>query len=105
MFGRKAHLRIRMLNLDFRDQMSEFLLKTLPGPAVSLTPPPKLLQLGRHTLADRLPVHHEVSRLMILPTDVSETQKVKGFRLPVPTLGPPFSGITPEFNQTRLLRV
>ncbi len=64
---------------------------------------PDLLQLGRHTLADRLAVHLEVSRLMILPTNVSETQKVKGFRLPFPTLRPPFSGIAPEFDQARLL--
>src|ERR1017187_6928930 len=64
---------------------------------------PNLLQLGCHSLADRLPVHLEVSRPMILPTDMSETQKIKGFRLPCPTLLPPFSGITPKFNQTRLL--
>src|SRR5271165_6842714 len=66
---------------------------------------PNLLQLGRHALADRLPVHHEVPRRVILPTDVSETQKVEGFRLPFPTLAPPFSGITPKFNQARLLRM
>src|SRR6266496_4280897 len=127
-----------MLDLDFRNQRSESLLKTLPRPAASLTPPaklppphaqhfvpkrlqsllvtryrvvleisanhcleplrralrllvqslaqllPNLLQLGCHALADRLPVHLEVPRLMILPTDVSETQKIKGFRLPFP---------------------
>jgi hypothetical protein len=64
---------------------------------------PDLLPLGCHTLADRLTVHLEVSRLMILPTNVSETQKVKGLRLPLPSLGPPFRGIAPEFDQTRLL--
>src|SRR3984957_5133618 len=127
MLGRKAHLRIRMLGLDFRDQVSKSLLKTLPAPAVSLTPPAKLphphaqhfmpkrlqsllvsryrmileipanprseplsdvlgllvqalaqllpnfLQLGCHPLADRLSVHLKIPRLMVLPTDVSET--------------------------------
>src|SRR5271169_5488268 len=146
-----------MLDLDFRDQMSESLPKSLPCPAASLAPPaklppphvqhfvpkrlhsvlvpryrvvleiaanhrleplpralrllvqalpqllPNLLQLGRHALADRLPVHLEVPRLMILPTNVSETQKIKGFRLPFPTLLPPLSGIAPEFHQARLL--
>src|SRR5579871_1960588 len=159
MFGRKAHLGIWMQDLDFRNQMSESLLKTPPRPAASLTPPAKLppphvqhfvskrlqsllvaryrvvleisanhcleplrralrllvqahaqllsdvLQLGCHALADCLPVHLEVPRLMILPTDVSETQKIKGFRLPFPSLAPPFSSIAPEFDQTRLLRM
>ena len=66
---------------------------------------PNLLQLGRHSLADRLPVHLEIPRRMILPTDVSESQKIKGFRLPFPSLLPPFRGIAPELNQTRLLRM
>ena len=146
-----------MLDLDFRNQVFEFGLKTFPAPAIALTPPPKLphphaqhfvpkplqpflvaryrmiseisanhrseplsdvlillvqalaqllpdlLQLGRHSLADRLPVHLEVSRLRILPSDVSETQKIEGFRLSFPTLPPPFSGLAPEFNQARLL--
>src|ERR1017187_1359547 len=39
---------------------------------------PNLLQLGCHSLADRLPVQLEVPRRAILPTDVCETQKVKG---------------------------
>src|SRR5450432_1475153 len=146
-----------MQDLDFRNQMSESFLKSLPAPAAALTPPAKLpplhaqhfvpkrlqsflvtrhrvvleisanhrleplpralhllvqtlaqllsdlLQLGCHALADRLPVHLEVPRLMILPTNVSETQKVKGFRLPFPSLRPSFSSITPEFHQTRFL--
>src|ERR1700730_8027753 len=146
-----------MVDLDFRYEGSENLLKSCPAPAASLAPPaklppphaqhfvpkhlqsllviryrvvleiptnhgfeplrralgllvqalaqrlPDLLQLGCHTLADRLTVHLEVSRLMILPTNVSETQKVKGLRLPFPSLGPPFRGIAPEFDQTRLL--
>ena len=48
---------------------------------------------------------NEPPRYMVLPTDVSETQKIKGFRLPFPTLRPPFRGIAPEFNQARLLRI
>src|ERR1019366_9859948 len=42
MFGRKAYLRIRMQDLNFRYQMSEFFLKSRPRPAASLTPPAKL---------------------------------------------------------------
>ena len=42
---------------------------------------------------------------MILPTNVSETEKIKGFRLSFPSLRPPFRGIAPEFDQARLLRV
>src|ERR1700739_4469641 len=159
MLRRKANLRIRMQNLDFRQHAAEVLPKFVPGPAASLTPPaklppphaqhflperlqsplvaryrviaeipanhrleprqrvlglfvpahaqllPHLFHLGRHPLADRLPVHHEVPRRMILPTDVSETQKVEGFRFPCPTLRSPFSGIAPKFYQTRLLRM
>src|SRR5437660_3118357 len=41
--------------------------------------PPNLLQLGRHALADRLPIHDEATGHMVLPTDVSETQKIEGF--------------------------
>jgi len=66
---------------------------------------PNLFQLGCHALADRLPVHHEITRRVILPTNVSETQKVEGFRLPCPTLPPPFRGIAPKFQQARLLRM
>src|SRR3984957_13170040 len=127
MFGRKAPLRVGMQDLDFRDQVSKFLLKSRPTPAASLTPPaklppphaqhfvpkrlqsilvaryrmileisanhrsqplsdvlgllvqalaqllPSLLQLGCHPLADRLSVHLKIPRLMVLPTDVSET--------------------------------
>ncbi len=41
-FERKANLGIRMQSLDFSEEMSEFLLKTRPRPAGSLTPPLKL---------------------------------------------------------------
>ena len=183
MLRRKANLRVRVQDFDFRYQASECLLKFVPGPTGSLTPPAKLppphaqhfvserfqsllvtgygvvleisanhrfqplrrvlgllvqtlsqllpncfqlgclpppsppqkpptsqllpncFQLGCHALADRLPQHHEVPGLVILPTNVSETQKVKGFRLPFPSLRPPFSGISPKFHQTRLLRM
>ena len=39
---RKANVRIRMQNFDVRDEAPEFLPKFVPGPAGSLTPPPKL---------------------------------------------------------------
>ena len=61
--------------------------------------------LRRHPLADGLPVHHEIPSHVILSTDMSETQKMERFRLPLPTLCPPYSGIAPEFNQARFLRV
>src|ERR1017187_466998 len=61
---------------------------------------PNLLQLGRHSLADRLPVHRKAPVRVILPTDVSKTKKIKGSRLPFPSLPPPFRGIAPELNQT-----
>src|ERR1017187_2878661 len=48
---------------------------------------------------------NEVPRLAILPTDVSEARKVKCFRLPFPTLCPPFGGRAPELDQARLLRM
>jgi hypothetical protein len=158
MVPRIAYLRIRMQDLDFRDQVPESFLKSLPAPTVALAPPAKLpqpqaqhfvpkrlqsllvaryrvvlkvaakhrfqplpgvldllvqalsqlppnLSAWPHPLADRLPVHLEVSGHVILPTDVSETQKVKGLRFPFPTLGPPLGGIAPELDQTRLLRV
>jgi len=57
---------------------------------------PILLQLGGHPFADRLTQHQEVPRPVILPTKVGEPQKVEVFRLPFPTLRPPFSGITPN---------
>src|SRR4029079_16825457 len=64
-----------------------------------------LLELGRHALADRPSMHCEVSRLMVGPTDVSDTQKIEGLRLPFPPLLPPFSGIAPELQQARVLWV
>src|ERR1700676_4288013 len=66
---------------------------------------PHLFEPGCQAPADRLPMHGEFSRLMVGPTNVSETQKVEGFRLPFFPLLPSFSGIAPEFNQARLLWV
>ena len=40
---------------------------------------------------------------MILLTNVSETQKVKGLRFLLASLSPPFSGKAPEFNQARFV--
>ena len=39
---RKANVRVRMQNLDVRDEAPEFHPKFVPGPAGSLTPPSKL---------------------------------------------------------------
>jgi hypothetical protein len=39
---------------------------------------PNVFLLGCHAPAYSFPVHHEVTRLVVLPTDVSETQKVEG---------------------------
>src|SRR3989442_11280535 len=64
-----------------------------------------LLQLRCHALADRLAVYREVARLVVGPTDLGETQKIEGLRLPFSSLLPSLSGIAPEFNQARLVRV
>jgi hypothetical protein len=66
---------------------------------------PKTLQLGGHPFAYRPAEYREVSPLPAPPTDVGETQKVEGLRLPCPTLVPALGGISPEFDQTSFLRV
>jgi hypothetical protein len=67
-----------------------------------MQPAPQLLpyvfQLGCHALAHGFPVHQKVPRLVVLPTDVSETQKVEGFRFSFSTLCPPLSGIAPKLD-------
>src|SRR5215831_21239660 len=60
-------------------------------------------QLGCHALADGLSQDHEVARLVARPTYVSETQKIKGLRFPLATLLPAHDGVSPEFDQARLL--
>src|SRR6202165_1231002 len=47
----------------------------------------------------------EIARLPVSPTDVSETEKVEGFRTSLSTQSPALGGIAPEFNQARFLRV
>ena len=47
-----------------------------------------LFELGCHAFADRFPMDREFARLVVGPTDVGETQEIKGFRLPFPTLLP-----------------
>jgi hypothetical protein len=59
----------------------------------------RLRWLRRHSLAHRLAVHHKVARLVVGPTDVSETQKVEGLRLSFSTLLASLSGKPPELNQ------
>src|ERR1019366_7225182 len=66
---------------------------------------PNILQLGGHQFAYRLAVYREVPLLPAPPTNVGETQKVEGLRLPFPTLLPALGGISPEFGQTDFIRV
>jgi len=63
------------------------------------------IELGCHALADRFPVDREFACPVVRPTDVGETQKVKGFRLPFSPPLPTLSGKAPELNQARFLRV
>src|ERR1700687_3503926 len=46
-----------------------------------------------------------MARLPVSPTDVSETEKIEGFRTSLATQSPALGGIAPEFNQARLLWV
>src|SRR6516165_1920154 len=62
------------------------------------------LELGCHSFADRFPVDREFARLVVRTTNVSEAQKVKGFRLPFSPPLPALSGKAPKFNQARFLR-
>src|SRR2546425_12786036 len=66
---------------------------------------PNFLQFGCHTFADRFPAYREIALRLARPTDVGETQKVKGLRLPFPALRPALGGISPKLNQPRLLRM
>src|SRR5438445_1302093 len=66
---------------------------------------PKFLQFGCHTFADRFPVYREIALWLARSTNVGETQKVKGLRLPFPSLRPALGGISPKLNQARLLRM
>ena len=66
---------------------------------------PKTLQLGGHPFAYRPAEYREVSPLPAPPTDVGETQKVEGLRLPCPTLLPALGALSPEFDRTSFIRV
>src|ERR1700730_10138612 len=66
---------------------------------------PDIVQLGGHSFAHRLSMHRDVPGPAAPPTDGSETQKIKGLRLPFPTLLPAFRGIAPKFHQACLVRV
>ena len=63
------------------------------------------LELGCQTFTHRLPPYREVARLVVGPTEVGETQKVKGLRLSFSALFPALSGEAPELDQARLLRM
>src|SRR5215469_17780114 len=51
------------------------------------------------------PVDREFARLAVCPTNVGETQKAEGLRVPYSTPLPVLSGKAPEFNQARFLRM
>ena len=53
---------------------------------------PQIFQLRRHPLANRLPVHHNLPVAWFFPQNVSESQQIKRFRLPFPSL----RGIVPN---------
>src|ERR1700730_13258484 len=62
-------------------------------------------EFGGHTFADGSAYYDKFARRVVRPTDVSETQKFEGLRLPFPALLAPLGGIAPEFDQARLVRV
>src|SRR6266849_625962 len=64
-----------------------------------------LLQLCCHPCADGRADDDEMARLPVSPTDVSETEKVEGFRTSRATQSPALGGIPPELNQARFLWV
>ena len=66
---------------------------------------PYVFELDCHAFADRFPVYREFARPVVRPTNVGETQKTEGFRLPFSTPIPSLSGKAPKFNQARFLRV
>src|SRR6266478_9187766 len=54
MFRVEARLRVRMQNMDLRQQDTQALQKTLPGPTAPLTAPSKLTQPeSQHVLPER----------------------------------------------------
>src|SRR5919198_2406369 len=65
---------------------------------------PNILQLGCHPFADRLSFHNETA-CRVRPTDMGETQKVKGLWLSVSSLLPPVCGKAPELDQARFVWV
>lgn len=85
-------------------------LQPLPDLSYWLMPAsPKLLlqliELGRESLSDRLPLDDEPAALPGLPTHVREAQKVKYFRLALASLLPVFGCMAPELDQASLVRV
>jgi hypothetical protein len=63
-----------------------------------------LPQLCSHPFARRLPQDHKVPLLTRLPAQVRETEKVERLRFLPSTLFPISFGMSPEFNQARLVR-
>src|SRR6266705_154488 len=63
-----------------------------------------LLELGPQAITRCMPMHHEPS-LFGPPATVDETKKLEGLRLPLPSLLSVLSGVSPKFQQARLVRV
>ncbi len=75
---RKANVRIRMQDLDWREEVPELLPELVPGPAGSWTPPPKLppphaqhfvpervqsLLVARYRVISEIPANHQLQPL------------------------------------------
>src|SRR5215471_12825504 len=107
---KRPHSRTVARNSVILEISSHHLLQPLHGPRYprmhSLSQLlPYFFELGCHAFADRFPVDREFARLVVCPTNVGETQKAEGFRLPYSTPLPVLSGKAPEFNQARFLRM
>src|SRR5215471_2747194 len=108
--AKRTHSRTVARNSVILEISSHHLLQPLHGPRYprmhSLSQLlPNFFELGCHAFADRFPVDRKFARLVVRPTNVSETQKIKGFRLPFSMPFPSLSGKAPKFNQARFLRV
>ena len=62
------------------------------------------LELGPQAITRGMPMHHELS-LSGPPTAVDEPKKMEGLRLLLPSLLSVLSGVSPKFQQARLVWV
>jgi hypothetical protein len=70
-------------------------------PCSQFAPSPLQLQLCGHPFADRDADDRESARRPAGHTDVSEAEKVEGFRTSLPARVPSFGGKAPKFDQAR----